>query len=124
MTLAGVNVVSTKTLGHLITVATTYLWESTLRDLLMKSGIYDANIPGLDPWHLVPPLPPWDLIDSESPSPNEQEMLRVPLLTAHRAANLGNRKAEDTLRELVQLVAAEVSKFSRASVILRPSGSR
>jgi hypothetical protein len=102
-----VNTLSIRTLGHLIAAATTHMSDSELRDLLMKSGLYDADIRGLDPW---------DLVDDEyadTPISNEHEMLRVPLLAARKAAKGGNRQAHDALLEIVRLSAEHVAAWNR-----------
>lgn len=67
----------------------------------MQSGIYDA----------VSELDPSDLTDHGDLGPNAQEMLRTPLLAAHKAAKRGNKDARDALREIVQLVAEQLSAF-------------
>lgn len=106
--LTGVNTLSTRTLGHLITAAgNSYLSKSDLRDLLMQSGLYEAA-----------ELDPTELIDHGTSGPNRQETLRTPLLAAHEQARTGNREAHDALLEIVRLGAERVARRGYAESTL------
>jgi hypothetical protein len=92
-----VNTLSTITLGHLIQLVATRS-KSDIRDLLMQAGIYDAT--GMNTAELV---------DRGMASPNKNETLRTPLLSAHGLATRGNQEAHDALLEIVRLGAERVA---------------
>lgn len=93
------NTLSTRTLGHFIQMAVD-MSKSDIRDLLMQSGVYDAT--GLDTA---------ELIDHGMASPNKNETLRTPLLKAHNMAKRGNRRAHETLLEIVRLGAERIAAW-------------
>lgn len=93
------NTLSTKTLGHLIHLAET-MRKSSIRDLLMQSGLYDAT--GMDTA---------GLLDRGTAGPNKSETLRKPLLNAHDMSLQGNREAHDALLAAVRLVAERTADW-------------
>ncbi|GLY67624.1 hypothetical protein [Amycolatopsis taiwanensis] len=93
------NTLSTKTLGHLIQVAVTMMSKSDIRDLIMQSGLYDAD--GMDTEEL----------ELRTAGQNKNETLRIPLLDAHKLATRGNRDAHNALLEIVRLGAERIAAW-------------
>lgn len=97
------NVLSTRTLGNLVTTTTQYLSKGDLRNLLMQSGLYDLD--GFDPA---------DLATQGSSGPPRVDILRPPLLAAHEQAITGDRDAHEALLETVRRAVDTLYQYPQA----------
>lgn len=98
------NTLSTRTLGRLVTAAGAHLSKTSLRDLLMQSGLYDLD--GFDPADLVS--------RGASADPPRGDILRPPLLAACRLAGGENRDAHEALLEMVRSTVEALYGYPQA----------